>query len=198
MSRAVMKRLSIIMVVILFILLIQSPWFKNLLTIEEEDLKLLRENMGYQLLLLTIPLGILQGVVTIFPFATIVVLHIWGFGLVQGLFYSWLAALLGSLVCFLLARHFLQDWSQKILEKNKEKYKRAVGYIERYGFWGLIVLRTFPFMPSNLISIIGSLSPIPFKLYFWSSFIGNIPMVIIQAALSSPITTSVTAGYGGE
>jgi hypothetical protein len=65
MNRIFLKRLSIIAIILLLILLIKSPWFDSLLNIEQEDVKELREKMGYQLLLLTIPLGIFQGVVTI-------------------------------------------------------------------------------------------------------------------------------------
>jgi uncharacterized membrane protein YdjX (TVP38/TMEM64 family) len=117
---------------------------------------------------------------------TIVIIHILSYGLWPGLFFSWLAAHLGSILCFLLARHFLQDWSQKMWNKHQEKYKRAFDYVDRYGFWGLILLRSIFFMPSNIISILGALSPISFKHYFWSSLIGNIPMVILLAVLSSP------------
>ncbi|MDQ0338418.1 putative membrane protein YdjX (TVP38/TMEM64 family) [Caldalkalibacillus uzonensis] len=180
------KRLAVIIVICLFILAIKSPWFAAILDQDISSVSELRDEMGYRILMLTVPLGIIQGTVTIFPFMTIVAVHVFSFGLVQGLFFSWLCAFLGAMICFILGRYFFHDWSEQLWENKKEKYERFIVYFHKYGMWGLILLRTIPFMPSNLISIMAALSPINFRAYLWSSVIGNITMVMLLALLSTP------------
>lgn len=183
----ILKRLGIVILVLLLIVLLHTSWFEQLINLNQEDLLTLKEEMGYQVLLFTIPLGILQGVLSLFPFLTIVVIHTACFGFLEGLFFSWLSSCLGSLVCFFLARHFVQDWAHNMWEKNREKYTRFFRYVNRYGFWGLIFLRSFSFLPSNVISILAALSPLSFKVYFWATLVGHVPMVLLLTLLSSPL-----------
>lgn len=63
------------------------------------------ELTGHLLLIVTIPLGIVQGVFSIFPFATLFFLHVSTFGMKQGFLLSWLIGSLASLVSFVLSRY---------------------------------------------------------------------------------------------
>lgn len=157
----------------------------------DDNIKLfmdIEKEYGYSLLLLTIPLSIVQGVVTLFPIITIITFHTIVFGVTEGLLYSFIGSFLGSIICFILGRYFFNDWSEKLWQKKKVKYQNLERYFQQYGMWGLILLRTTPIMPSNMISLMAALSPISFRTYLWSCIFGNISMVWLLGILGMSLT----------
>ncbi|MGO4886550.1 TVP38/TMEM64 family protein [Anaerobacillus sp. MEB173] len=147
----------------------------------------LRGKLGYRLLWITIPLAILQGVITVFPFFLIIIIHVSSFGLIEGFLFSWIGSFLGAIVCFILARYFSSDWTVRLWNRNKGNYQNWLPYINIYGVWVITLLRNIPIIPSNMISIMAALSPIGIKAFLWSSVIGNKSMVWLLTLLSSPI-----------
>jgi len=148
----------------------------------------INKEYGYLLLLVTIPLSILQGIITFFPIITMITFHILVFGLWEGILYSLIASFLGSILCFLLGRYLFRDWSEKLWEKRQSKYQKWEKYFKQYGMWTIILLRTVPLMPSNMISLMAALSPINFRSYLWSSVYGNLSMVWLYSIFSLSLT----------
>lgn len=183
------KWLILLGVVILLVIVA----FLGIDKIIDENLKLfmdIENEYGHLLLLITIPLSILQGIITIFPIITIITFHILVFGVTEGVIYSFIGSFLGSILSFVLARYFFSDLSEKIWQRNKIKYQNLESYFQRFGVWGLILLRTIPIMPSNMISLMAALSPITFRKYLWSSIFGNISMVWLFGILGMSLTLS--------
>lgn len=79
---------------------------------------------GALILLITIPLTIIQGIVTLFPFLSLVIIHVATFGLMGGLFISWLAGTIASIICFVLCRFFFYDWFHNRLKSKVKKYDK--------------------------------------------------------------------------
>ncbi|SES31936.1 TVP38/TMEM64 family protein [Salipaludibacillus aurantiacus] len=177
---------------------LNSEWIAQL---RNENLSYFTDDLfseiGYGILFITIPLMIIQNIVTIFPILIVIIIHFILFGLAGGFLYSLIGTTIGAIVCFWLGRTASRKWVDKYWSKNEEKLSYIVDLISSYGVFMIVVLRSIPVMPSNLISIAASVSPISDRQYIWSTLFGNISMVWILSLLSSPLwmSESIYTGY---
>ncbi|MNO36255.1 SNARE associated Golgi protein [compost metagenome] len=142
---------------------------------------------GMSILLITIPLAVIQGTIGIFPFATLVMLHISVLGIVEGLLASWIAGTVAGMVVYLLCKFLFADWFERKWFKRLQKYERWQKSLDRYGVWVVIFLRTIPIMPNNLISFMSAVSNLKIRSYTWSNMIGNLSSIWMFGILSASI-----------
>ncbi|WP_223066165.1 TVP38/TMEM64 family protein [Paenibacillus caui] len=142
---------------------------------------------GYSILLITIPLALIQSFTGIYPFAALIVLNISAIGLIEGLLVSWLTGTLGTIVVYLVCKRFLSDWIKRKWLGRMKRYEKWQRYMERYGIWTIIVLRTVPVMPNNLICFMASLSSMKFSKYCWSCVWGMFSYIWLMGILSSAV-----------
>lgn len=142
---------------------------------------------GYSILLLTLPLAIIQGFLGLFPFATLIMLHISILGIKGGLLTSWLTGTVAAVIVFLCCRYLFfgklnRKWNERLM-----KYEKWQRYMALYGIWTVIFLRTLPIMPNNLISFMSAMSPLSIKAYIVSSVLGNLSHIWLFGIISSSI-----------
>lgn len=149
---------------------------------------------GYMILLVTIPLAVVQGFLGIFPFYTLVVIHISTLGFVEGLIVSWLAGALSAIIVFLVCKFLFKERFQRKWGHKLERYEKWQTSFDRYGIWAIIVLRTIPIMPNNLISFMSALSPIRTPAFVWSSVIGVLSHIWLLGIVNSLLFPDVNVG----
>lgn len=154
-------------------------WINWLLDVTQLD--------GLSIIIITLPLAIIQGFLGIFPFATLIVLHISVLGLGSGLFFSWMTGTLAAIVVYLVCKSFFFDWFNRKWGHRIQRYERWQHYMDMYGVWAIIFLRTLPIMPNNLISFMSAISPIKLSSYIWSSILGNLSHIWLFGLISSSI-----------
>ncbi|WP_158282194.1 TVP38/TMEM64 family protein [Salipaludibacillus keqinensis] len=185
-----MKKVFIIFFVAITILVILFNW-EWVVQLREDNLSYFTEELfpelGWRILLITLPLMIVQNVVTLFPILILILIHFISFGMVPGFIISLIGTSLGAFVCFWLTRSVSEKKVQTYWEKNEEKLSYIFKLISSYGVFMLVVLRSIPVMPSNLISIAAAVSPISTRDYVWSTVLGNISMVWLLSLLSAPL-----------
>ncbi|WP_245851131.1 TVP38/TMEM64 family protein [Paenibacillus herberti] len=142
---------------------------------------------GPAILLLTIPLAVVQGLFGIFPFATIILINISILGIAGGLLASWLAGTVAALSVYLLFRYFFYGKVQSYFQTRMGRYERYQTSLDQYGGWMVILLRTIPVMPNNLISFMSAVAPVRIVPYFWSSLVGNLSHIWMFGILSASI-----------
>ncbi|GGD63433.1 VTT domain-containing protein [Paenibacillus nasutitermitis] len=142
---------------------------------------------GYGILLIAVPLAIVQGLLGIFPFTTLIMLYISALGLEVGLLMSWLTGTLASIVIFYFFRYFVSGWVNRKLAKRIERYEKWQNSFQRYGIWAIIFLRTLPIMPNNLISFMSSVSRVSSPSYILSSLVGNLSHIWLFGIISSTL-----------
>ncbi len=98
------------------------------------------------------------------------------FGFLPGIFYSSMATAIGNLGGFLLARYFFRDW---VMEKYGNKVKIFEEDWEVRGAMALFSFRLFPLIPSFVANLIMGVSPLKWWTFFWVSWVGRIPMVLV-------------------
>jgi uncharacterized membrane protein YdjX (TVP38/TMEM64 family) len=73
------------------------------------------------------------------------------------------------------------------MQRRIQRYEKWQTFFERYGAWAIVVLRTLPIMPNNLISFMASVSPIKPVPYYISSVVGNLSHIWLFGLLSSSV-----------
>lgn len=172
------------------IILIISQWHL-VQELRNENLQYFTEvfipEYGIILVFITIPLMIAQNVFTIFPIIIVIVIHIFAFGFFQGFLFSLAGTTAGAGFCFLLAR----SWSEKKLEEFWETkspfWKKLAAGIDKHSVPVMILLRSIPIMPSNIISVAAAVTPIKFSAYMQATVLGNMSMIWILSLLFYPL-----------
>ncbi|GGA30451.1 TVP38/TMEM64 family protein [Paenibacillus physcomitrellae] len=158
---------------------------------------------GYSILLVTIPLALIQSFIGLYPFAALIMLNISAIGLVEGLLVSWAMGTLGTILVYVVCEKFLSNWIQRKWLRKMKRYEKWQRYTERYGIWTIILLRTLPIMPNNLICLMASISSLSFRKYCWSSVWGMLSYIgligVLGAAVLMPEVNVglITLLYGG-
>lgn len=142
---------------------------------------------GYYILFITLPLAVIQGFLGLFPFATLIMLHITVLGIGGGLMASWFTGTVAAVIVFLVCRYFFYEKFNRTWSTRMNKYKKWQHYMDLYGVWTVIFLRTLPIMPNNLISFMSAVSPLSMASYFWSSVLGNLSHIWLFGIISSSI-----------
>lgn len=98
------------------------------------------------------------------------------FGFIPGLFYSSIATALGNLGGFFLGRYFIREW---VMKTYGHKVKMFDLDWQKRGAMALYSFRLFPFIPSFVANLMMGVSPLHWWTFFWVSWVGRIPMVLI-------------------
>jgi uncharacterized membrane protein YdjX (TVP38/TMEM64 family) len=142
---------------------------------------------GFYVLIVTFPLTLVQGILGIFPFTLLIVLNISAMGLVNGLITSWISSIIVANIVFYGCRSFFSEWFNKKIKRKEGRYEKWQQYFETYGIWTLILLRTLPVFPNNVISLMAALSSMKSFAFFISSVVGNLSQIWLYGIISSSI-----------
>lgn len=113
--------------------------------------------------------------------------------LVGGALFSWPLALLlsvaaltiGSVNIFLMSRHYFSDSVQRRFE---EKFNKINNALEENSAFYLLLMRLSPGVPTYLIAVLMSLSPISVKTFAWVTGVGVIPWTAVYVAAGEGLT----------
>ncbi|WP_342480635.1 VTT domain-containing protein [Paenibacillus sp. FSL L8-0340] len=142
---------------------------------------------GPYILLATIPLTILQSLFGFFPLAILIVLHVSEFHVIGGMLVSWLACNLGAILVYFLFRRYLYGWFDEKWRSKLKRYDKWQRYLDRYGIWTLVLLRTIPIVPSNVINFMAAVSPIKASSYIWGTVLGNLSFIWLFGTIGSSL-----------
>ncbi|MGN7763556.1 TVP38/TMEM64 family protein [Paenibacillus sp. 22594] len=142
---------------------------------------------GPYILFVTIPLAVLQSLFGFFPLAILIVLHVSVFNVIGGMVISWLACNLGAILTYFLFRRFLFDWFDRKWRSKLKRYDKWQRYLDRYGIWTLVLLRTVPVVPSNIINFMSAVSPIKVPAFIWGTVLGNLSYIWLFGTISSTL-----------
>ena len=98
------------------------------------------------------------------------------FGFLPGIIYSSMATAIGNLGGFFIARYFLQDYVYARYGKTILLFRTEW---QNEGAMALFSFRLFPFVPSFVANLIMGVSSLHWWSFFWVSWVGRIPMVLV-------------------
>jgi uncharacterized membrane protein YdjX (TVP38/TMEM64 family) len=106
------------------------------------------------------------------------------FGLLAGSIYVSIGATLGATCAFLVGRYLARGWIAGRLDSNA-RFKAIDQAVAREG-WKIVGLaRLSPFFPFNLLNYAFGLTDISLRAYFFASWVGMIPGIVMYVYLGS-------------
>lgn len=111
------------------------------------------------------------------------------FGWWQGAILSWTSAMVGALVCFLIARSLGRDTVEKYAGKGA--IASVEGYFEKYGSKTILICRLLPFVSFDAVSYFAGLTPIKFVPFLVATGLGQLPATIVYSYVGGMLTGGV-------
>jgi len=106
------------------------------------------------------------------------------FGPMWGALLSWSTTLIGSSLCFVLARSLGKPFALKIVGGSLD---RAEKFFRRYGLHAMFLVRMVPFVPFDAVSYGAGLVGVPYKNFITATSIGIIPSILAYSYLGSMV-----------
>lgn len=142
---------------------------------------------GPSILFATLPLALLQSLFGFFPFAILIVLHVSEFNIIVGMAVSWLACNVGAVLTYFFFRRYLYNWFDRKWMHKLKRYDKWQKYLDRYGIWTLVLLRTVPIVPNNIINLMSAISPIKAPAFIWGTVLGNMSYIWLFGTIGSSL-----------
>lgn len=98
-----------------------------------------------------------------------------------------IADLIGSTAAFHFSRFMGQDFINELFQKRFKKIKKYNKALGEKGFTAILFFRLIPIFPFNILNYTLALTRVKFWDYFWATFFGIIPGVIVYVYLGSSI-----------
>lgn len=132
--------------------------------------------------------SIVFGIIPIFPFSVFAGLMGIKYGIVLGMFITWLGLLVAAIAYFLFARHYM---GHVFLTKVSrfEKIEQLLFHFKDNLVALILILRLFPIVPHQIVGIYAGISSISFIRYTLITAIGLLfPMFLVAFASNQPIS----------
>lgn len=131
--------------------------------------------------LVTFGLFFIQAVLPLFPYMILAGAAGMLFGFWKGFLLAWLGALLGACVAFWISRALGKEW---FVTRINERYRLDLEAIHpKYGFWGIVIARIFPVVPTPLINVAAGVGGVSFWTFLTSSALGKLPTAIVYTGM---------------
>lgn len=96
-----------------------------------------------------------------------------------------LAATVGALAMYGVARTGLGEVLRRRLPKRSGPMRRLQAGLDRQSFWFLLSVRLLPIVPFVLVNIVSGLARIPLRAYLAATFLGTLPTNLIYASIGA-------------
>lgn len=139
-------------------------------------------------------LPMLEAFLPFLPLFLFVMANANAFGLWLGFLLSWLGAVIGALLVFMMMRKFGQRKLLAFLPRHPQVQK-LMSWVERHGFGPLFLLLCFPFTPSAVVNIVAGLSKMSMAQYLLALSIGKLVMIFTISYVGYDLHALVTKPF---
>lgn len=123
--------------------------------------------------------------VQMFAFAVpswlLIVVTVVAFGPLWGSLLSVMGIALAASVAYGLGLALGELTLQRMLGESAERHMRD--YLERYGFWVVVIFRLAPFLSNDIISYVAGLTAMMYRSFIVATLLGITPLVVLIAIL---------------
>lgn len=131
---------------------------------------------------ITLLLFIVMTFTIVFPFMLLSGAAGLMYGLFWGIIISWAGEVIGAVVMFVVVRYFFRHTVDGWITKSRYLVQLDE-YSATNGFKALLLARLLPLAPSGIITAIAAVSRISFRNFFWATFLGKLPPVVVKVLL---------------
>lgn len=136
---------------------------------------------------------IIEAFLPVLPLGAFVTLNVNAFGIFPGLLLSWIAAIIGSYLMYLLCYYISTKIIYKFLKKEtQEKVVDKMTTFKNIKLTNLVLIITLPFAPSCFINLLAGVSNIKKEKYLLSLIIGKAFMISFWAYIGMSLIESLT------
>ncbi|WP_200816574.1 TVP38/TMEM64 family protein [Halobacillus sp. Marseille-P3879] len=133
-------------------------------------------------------LPLIEAFLPILPLVAFVLANSVVYGLFKGFLYSYIGAVTGAVLVFLLSRKLGQQRFFNFVSRHKQ-VKRVMNWVEEHGFGPLFLLMCFPFSPSSIINVVSGLSNVSRQQFILAAVLGKSVMIFTIAYVGSSIAS---------
>lgn len=108
------------------------------------------------------------------------------FGWWQGAILSWSSAMVGAILCFVLARWLGRDAVEKITTKGA--LRQIDDFFEKHGRQSVLIARLLPFISFDIVSYAAGLTSMSFGSFVVATGLGQLPATIIYSYVGGMLT----------
>jgi len=134
---------------------------------------------------------IVQMFLIVIPTIALMVVCILAYGPIWGSLIIIAAVFAASSVGYVVGRYLGETFILKLLGKKTEN--KIETFIEKYGFWAVIVTRLNPFLSNDAISFVGGMLKMGYWKFIGATLVGILPLTIFIAVLGQS-TESLKTG----
>ncbi|MBP1724125.1 MAG: hypothetical protein H6Q44_1830 [Deltaproteobacteria bacterium] len=163
-----------------------SPWCAWWPHLSVGDISDFVKSWGYWGVLASIGMMILHSFLP-FPAEFVAIANGMIFGWVWGVVITWIGAMLGAFLAFLLARQYGQPLVRRVL--SKRKMQNLERWVARHGLGTLFISRFIPIISFNLINYAAGLTKISWWTFSWTAGLGILPMTVLMVVMGDQIHT---------
>lgn len=113
----------------------------------------------------------------------------------EAILLSWIGLTFGAIISFYLARYLARDYFEKKVINKRDRFVKYDYWLEKHGFWAVLIFRFISLIPFEIINIGGGLSKIKFKDYLLGTLIGLIPGILITVYFVKSLHTFGTIHF---
>lgn len=153
-----------------------------------EEMKNFLISYGIWMPIMSILIMIFQSLFPFIPGMIITLANSWLFGWQLGALYSWIGALLGAIIDFLLSRFY----GKVIIERIVPEHYLTIfnNYIRENGLFGVLAARIIPIVPFKVVSYSCGLSKMQIFYFIIVTGIGQIPGILIYSIIGENVFRS--------
>ena len=135
-------------------------------------------------------LPMIEALMPFLPLVVIIAGNAAAYGFWFGFLFSWIGAVFGSLIVFLIFRRLARQRFMGFISRHP-KVLSMLDWFERHGFGMIFLLLCFPFTPSSLINVVAGLSKINVLTFSLAVILGKMVMISVVAFVGHDIVSLV-------
>ncbi|MGX9757402.1 TVP38/TMEM64 family protein [Clostridioides difficile] len=136
--------------------------------------------------IISFALMILQSIAAPLPAFLITFANAALFGWVNGAILSWVSAMAGAAICFVIGRFLGRDVVVKLT--SKFALESIDGFFDKYGKHTILIARLLPFISFDLVSYAAGLTSMNFISFFIATGVGQLPATIVYSYVGGMLT----------
>ncbi len=117
----------------------------------------------------------------VLPSWFLIIVSVLAYGPVLGGIIALVGIALAATVAFLIGRLFSEITVHKMIGKRNERKMRF--YLDKYGFWIVVIFRLAPFLSNDVISFVAGLATMKYWHFMVATSIGITPLITLIAFL---------------
>lgn len=137
----------------------------------------------------SIMLMAIQSLVPFVPGLAITIMNALIFGWHYGALYSWVGALLGATLDFVIARWYGRPVVERFV--NIKYLEKVDIFLKRHGILAIFLTRLTPIVPFKVVSYGAGLTNISFYKFVFVTGVGQAPAIILYSFLAQSLTHSI-------